>query len=245
MGGTPPGVPPVSWMGYPSQRVPPLAGWGTPGRVSPTGVPPSRGTPHQTSTACTCYAAGGMPLAFTQEDFLVKRSFICFVFFRCNKQQVTIGLKPEFLKLHELKKSRLTLQCGYYDFFRQSFIRSLKCICTSTMSKRIFTALEPRMFNSQHPLQVTSCWADTVLTGMETTTASWPVTPWQSGTECWVRRNGCWYTGTRFHRCNNSFSPVSGTKTAKNVSLTTIIKVLWTSQNGTFFRQDVRVCTFL
>ena len=24
--------------------------------------------------ACTCYAAGGMPLAFTQEDFLVKNS---------------------------------------------------------------------------------------------------------------------------------------------------------------------------
>ena len=30
-----------------------------------------RGTPNQNSIACTCYAAGGMPSAFMQEDFLV------------------------------------------------------------------------------------------------------------------------------------------------------------------------------
>ena len=29
------------------------------------------GTPNWNNIACTCYAAGGMPLAFTQEDFLV------------------------------------------------------------------------------------------------------------------------------------------------------------------------------
>ena len=29
------------------------------------------GTPNRNSTACTCCAAGSMPLAFTQEDFLV------------------------------------------------------------------------------------------------------------------------------------------------------------------------------
>ena len=44
------GVPP--WMEYP-----PHLGWGTP--------------PRQSSIASTCYAAGGMPLAFTQEDLLV------------------------------------------------------------------------------------------------------------------------------------------------------------------------------
>ena len=33
------------------------------------------GTPNQNSIACTCYVAGGMPLAFTQEDFLVLNLF--------------------------------------------------------------------------------------------------------------------------------------------------------------------------
>ena len=47
------------WVGYPIQ----LMGGGT----LAGGTPP----PHQSSIACTCYAAGGMPLAFTQEDFLV------------------------------------------------------------------------------------------------------------------------------------------------------------------------------
>ena len=32
--------------------------------------PRSRGNPNWNSIACTCYAAGGMPLALTQEDFL-------------------------------------------------------------------------------------------------------------------------------------------------------------------------------
>ena len=39
----------------------PGTGWGT--------LPPIR----QSSIASTCYAAGGMPLAFTQEDFLVSK----------------------------------------------------------------------------------------------------------------------------------------------------------------------------
>ena len=50
-------------------------GWGTPqpGMGYPSaqtwdGVPPPT---RQSSIAITCYAAGGMPLAFTQEDFLV------------------------------------------------------------------------------------------------------------------------------------------------------------------------------
>ena len=49
--------------------------------VVPQGTPPSiqvwsqvrtgGSTPNRNSTACTCYAAGGRPLAFTQEHFLV------------------------------------------------------------------------------------------------------------------------------------------------------------------------------
>ena len=66
------GTPSQVWRGgYPIQ----LTG-GTPFPGLDREVPPGRGTPlHQTSTACTCYAAGGMPLAFTQEDFLVRRYF--------------------------------------------------------------------------------------------------------------------------------------------------------------------------
>ena len=33
------------------------------------------GTPYWNSIACTCYTAGGMPLAFTQENFLLKLKF--------------------------------------------------------------------------------------------------------------------------------------------------------------------------
>ena len=67
---------------------------GTPSQVRPeVGVPPSKvkrgvpsgqdregyphpssgrkGTPNRNSTACTCYAVGGLTLAFTQEDFFV------------------------------------------------------------------------------------------------------------------------------------------------------------------------------
>ena len=46
-------------------------------RYPPThvGTPPHQGRypppPHWNSMACACYAVGGMPLAFTQEDFLV------------------------------------------------------------------------------------------------------------------------------------------------------------------------------
>ena len=87
-GGTPSqvqmgGIPSYSW-GYPHLR----SGWG--GGTHPAdrgyphprsvwmGVPPSRldGVPpppvrRQISIASTCYAAGGVPLVFTQEDFLV------------------------------------------------------------------------------------------------------------------------------------------------------------------------------
>ena len=68
--------PPRTGWGTP---YPARTGWGTPPRPGLDGVPPpSRtgwGTPspvgRQSSTASTCYTASSMPLAFTQEDFLV------------------------------------------------------------------------------------------------------------------------------------------------------------------------------
>ena len=82
------GVPPQSWdgvppgpgMGYPSPRpgmgYPPRPGMGTPPGFE-MGYPPRPEMvrwgipPRPISIASICYAAGGMPLAFTQEDFLV------------------------------------------------------------------------------------------------------------------------------------------------------------------------------
>ena len=52
------GVPPSKVR----MRVPPCPGQ-VPGQ--------DRGTPNGNSTACTCYTADGVPLAFTQEDFTV------------------------------------------------------------------------------------------------------------------------------------------------------------------------------
>ena len=56
---------PQPWMGYPrgpGMGYPPNLGWDTP-------PPPGIGS--------TCYVAGGMPLAFTQEDFLVSGAVLC------------------------------------------------------------------------------------------------------------------------------------------------------------------------
>ena len=73
------GVPPRPEMGNPKtwDGVPPRPGMGSPQTwdgVPPRpemGYPPTR----QISIVSTCYAAGGMPLAFTQEDFLVPNTF--------------------------------------------------------------------------------------------------------------------------------------------------------------------------
>ena len=69
IGGTP-----ISRMGYlPYPWVPPVRRMGYPPDLR-WGVPPSKtgwGTPLPVSKTSTCYAAGGVPLAFTQEDFLV------------------------------------------------------------------------------------------------------------------------------------------------------------------------------
>ena len=57
-----------------AQGTPSSPGWGTSHQQD--GVPPCPGQDgggylNWNSMACTCYAAGGMPLAFTQEEFLV------------------------------------------------------------------------------------------------------------------------------------------------------------------------------
>ena len=58
----------------------PRSGWGVPPpppvQVRSQVRMGEGGTSNQNSTACTFYAAGGMPLAFTQEDFLVKIDFM-------------------------------------------------------------------------------------------------------------------------------------------------------------------------
>ena len=92
------GVPPQTWDWVPpwtwNQVPPPDQGPGPPLDLGPgtppdlglgnpldlgLGTPPTLdlgpGTPPPTSTASTCYAAGGVPLAFTQEDFLVQSFF--------------------------------------------------------------------------------------------------------------------------------------------------------------------------
>ena len=59
--------PPPSLGGVPPHTI---TGWGTPTHTG-WGKPPPPNPIRQSSIAGTCYTAGGMPLAFTQEDFLV------------------------------------------------------------------------------------------------------------------------------------------------------------------------------
>ena len=94
-GGTWPGTPPGGYpVRYPPRgvQVPPRGGTrsgtppgGVPSQVPPRGgpgqVPPSGGVPGQDNRRSTHYTAGGMPLAFTQEDFLF---CFCFGFWRKN-----------------------------------------------------------------------------------------------------------------------------------------------------------------
>ena len=116
-------VVPISGLGwYPSQvwGVPHLQG-GTPclgGYPMCGGYPMSGGVPHlwppiaQSSIASTSYAAGGVPLAFTQEDFLV---FILFwLEFWLSRAMVWVGInlgrtvfvgspRPAILQFHWLR----------------------------------------------------------------------------------------------------------------------------------------------
>ena len=63
-GGTPAG-------GYPSWGGNPVGGYPSWGATSARGVLHPRFPPPRIASTCYGYAAGGMPLAFTQEDFLV------------------------------------------------------------------------------------------------------------------------------------------------------------------------------
>ena len=141
MVGAPPGVPPTSrgpaqgtpWHGGPTwgtphqqgapPRVPPrwqrgpCLGYPPAGELHP-GYPPAGG-PHLgytplTSTACTCYTAGGMPLAFTQEDFLVRiiliikgsNMYFNTMKYKLRKVHVFSGFSSRvFRKLAEIRKN--------------------------------------------------------------------------------------------------------------------------------------------
>ena len=66
---------PGGGRGYPPVQVKSQDGGGGRGQaggVLPVQVRSRGGYPYRNSIACTCYAAGGMPLAFTQGDFLVQ-----------------------------------------------------------------------------------------------------------------------------------------------------------------------------
>ena len=93
MGGTP-----SSWWGVPPAGVTPWQG------VTPlAGVSPS----HQSSIACTCFAAGGMLLAFTQEDFLVTKS----------KLSINLNLIFEIILIrykHTRRQTVVTLHTIFY-----------------------------------------------------------------------------------------------------------------------------------
>ena len=70
-GTAPTGLGYLSWLGYPwlGPGYPPA----TTGISHQLGLGYSPPPPRQNSRACTCYAVGGMPLAVTQEDFLVNK----------------------------------------------------------------------------------------------------------------------------------------------------------------------------
>ena len=70
-----PGLDSGGYPGYPPTR---SGWWGVPRVPTPPGldgVPPSPPPISQSSIASTCYAVGGVPLAFTQEDFFVLLKF--------------------------------------------------------------------------------------------------------------------------------------------------------------------------
>ena len=90
----------------------PDRGYPHPGRGYPTweGVPPpiqvrsqyGGSTPYRSSIACTCYAAGGVPLAFTQEDFLVIYVGI-FIITETSKKILIVHIAYEAFKPTDLK----------------------------------------------------------------------------------------------------------------------------------------------
>ena len=77
---------PSSWQGYPIQPMgyPHLPEGGVPHPANGgTLIQPVGGT-EQNSRVSTCYTAGGMPLAFMQENFLVLTLFFYLIFPNCS-----------------------------------------------------------------------------------------------------------------------------------------------------------------
>ena len=79
------------WMGYPPHP-----------RLE-NGVPPPLPIRTQVSKASTCYAAGGVPLALTQEDFLAKIKFT---------EKVNVTEKPKIF----FRRERTELTCQHQGF---------------------------------------------------------------------------------------------------------------------------------
>ena len=90
-----------SWagLGYPPART----GLGYP--LTGTGVPPT--PPRQNSTVRTCYAVDGMPLAVTQEDFLVKtKCFILSSFENARNHVDSYIIKANYFNVSKLVSKR-------------------------------------------------------------------------------------------------------------------------------------------
>ena len=118
------GVPPQTWDGVPPRHetgYPPGHGTGYPpwtwDRVPPQdmgqGTPPDLrwGTPpRQISLVSTCYTAGGMPLAFTQEDFLVEN------YFKIRASKKTIHSNMSSIREQFNWVSHICLQETFYSF---------------------------------------------------------------------------------------------------------------------------------
>ena len=88
------GIPPPiqDWMGYPSPRL--------------EGVPPPTPTRRQISKESTCYAPGDMPLAFTQEDFLVGENYWMDIYNFMRNLEKTSYRRPLFSE---------TLEISYFE----------------------------------------------------------------------------------------------------------------------------------
>ena len=147
------GVPPPEMgypqpeMGYPLTRSGWWGGtqgtsylrWGTPLTQTWDGVPPTWDAPlphiTQSSIASTCYAAGGVPLAFTQEDFLVKHWII-----RSSLSGLHIYLRKEYAELllcHGILNITNTNLFCKFPFLSRLIWRSkdkrtkIACLCTN------------------------------------------------------------------------------------------------------------------
>ena len=150
---------PLARSGYP----PPRPGIGYPPPRPGIGYPPPwlDGVPpppqiRQSSIASTCYAAGGMPLAFTQEDFLV------FCFFVDDMSRILVG-SANNLKLNVLGALQLCKKCRSAASFRRGIrlfhnisvkgsVRESKWTFQQTLHWRHRTRLSPNLKTVVCPL---------------------------------------------------------------------------------------------